>query len=376
MARPELDELFAAWRAEPVAPERAAPALARAGTAVVAGALRQVAERRRRQRRLRNAGWALAVAAGVMGLGLSGWAGLRGSTEQAALSGPRLQLEGQMGEVAVLDSAGQIVSASSSLSEGDGLRTEQGQATLGFPSGAAARVASQSSLRVTGLRETEGLFLTRGRVDVEVPKLDPTRGFSVQTPDARVTVHGTQFSVNVEATPRGPETHVSVTHGIVSVQRDGREVRLHAGESWPPEPEPEAALEVAAEPEVIAASEPLELTEERPAPRRQRKAARGRLRASGMKAGSRELAEQNEWFARAMNLKKNGAPEAALSELTELLERYPTSPLTQELRVERLRLLRSLPRSEDARAEARRYLRDFPKGYAEREAREILGEQP
>jgi hypothetical protein len=50
--------------------------------------------------------------------------------------------------------------------------------------------------------------------------------------------------------------------------------------------------------------------------------------------------------------------------------------LTQELRVERLRLLRSLARSEEARAEARRYLRDFPKGYAETEAREILGEQP
>jgi outer membrane protein assembly factor BamD (BamD/ComL family) len=77
-----------------------------------------------------------------------------------------------------------------------------------------------------------------------------------------------------------------------------------------------------------------------------------------------------------MSLKKNGAPEAALSELTELLGRYPASPLTQELRVERLRLLRSLARSEEARAEARRYLRDFPKGYAEREAREILEEQP
>jgi hypothetical protein len=61
-----------------------------------------------------------------------------------------------------------------------------------------------------------------------------------------------------------------------------------------------------------------------------------------------------------------------LRELAGILRRYPGSPLTQELRVERLRLLRALGATKPAEREARRYLREFPDGYAANEAEELL----
>jgi hypothetical protein len=384
MPEPDLDQLFAAWRSEPLPTLKATPSAARAGSAAVAGALRQVAQRRERQQRLRRVGWALAVAAGIMGIALGGWFGLAGSprlAEGGASSAPRLLMLGRAGDVSVTDALGDSVDASSNLSEGYAVRTERSSITLGFPSGAAAQVAAASSLKLTAAGQDEAFFLAQGRVEVDVPKLQPGRGFSVETPDARVTVHGTHFSVDVEATTLGPRTRVSVTHGIVSVAQAGREVRLGAGQSWPPEAAAPSTLPAAAEPTPVPspvraaeADAGRPAVEERAQHPRRKTRARQRVRETG--AETRELAEQNKWFARAMTLKKNGASEAALAELDALSRRYPASPLTQELRVERLRLLRSLGHTRQAAREARRYLRAFPHGYAEREARELLEEQP
>jgi hypothetical protein len=77
-----------------------------------------------------------------------------------------------------------------------------------------------------------------------------------------------------------------------------------------------------------------------------------------------------------MTFKKNGEPASALLELGRILRRYPGSPLTQELRVERLRLLKSLGRTRQATREAQSYLREFPQGYAALEAQESLSGQP
>lgn len=375
MSHPELDELMAAWRAEPLPPPRPR-GLGGEGTLVVAAALRNVAERRRRQRRWRSAGVLVLAAASVMGLALTGWRELISPIASDAVAREAsVSVESFVGEVAVTDGVGHLVDASS-LPEGYGMRTEQGSARLGFPSGALARVASRSSLKVTAARRSEALFLARGRVEVEVPKLDAERGFSVETPDARVTVHGTRFSVDVVATPDGPRTRVGVTHGIVSVQHGGREVRLTAGQVWPAEeaaanadPLPPESAEPAAEDDAV---EPEPVRERARATRNTR---RPRSEVRG-KPDPGELADQNRRFERAMHLKKNGEPRAALRELTRLTRRYPHSPLGQELRVERLRLLRGLGLTSEAAREARAYLRAFPEGYAEREAREILAEEP
>jgi hypothetical protein len=387
MAERELDELFRAWRSEPVPPSLPAGVDDRGGSAVVAAALRRVAEQKQRRQRTRKLVAALALAASVVGLGIGAWhslvsdgLGRNASVAEAA----SVVVGGREGDVAVTDDVGHVVEAVSALSEGYGVRTEHGSAMLGFPSGASAKVSNKSSLKITRARSQEALFLARGGVDVEVPKLDPTRGFSVETPDARVTVHGTRFSVVVEPTVDGPRTRVRVVHGIVSVQQGGREVFLTAGQSWAgsdangsndssgsaaapasvPATDADAGLDDSVDDEVEEAVPPAE--GDKP----------GVRAGTRRKFDSRELADQNQRFARAMVHKKNGEPRAALRDLAGILRRYPGSPLTQELRVERLRLLRGLGASQQAEREAKRYLREFPEGYAVKEAQELLSGAP
>jgi hypothetical protein len=373
MADRELDELFQAWRSEPVPPSLPPRVEDRGGTAVVAAALRRVAEQKRKRSRLRRASAVFAVAAGLCTLGVGAWYELADSRGASA----QVTTFAEQGEVAITDGVGNVVDGKVALSEGYGVRTEQGSAKLSFPSGASAAVAERSTLKITAARASEALFLATGAVDVEVPKLDPTRGFSVETPDARVTVHGTHFIVRVEGSASGPRTHVEVAHGIVSVQHGGREVFLTAGQEWPkPEPAPAPPSVVAPTPStlnapVIDAGAPEEDEAELPAAEPDKRATPPRKHFD-----SRQLADQNRRFARAMNAKKSGASAVALRELDRLVRRYPGSPLTQEVRVERMRLLATLGRDAAAARAARRYLREFPDGYAAREAEGLAAGQP
>jgi hypothetical protein len=375
--QPSLDQLLSAWRAEPLPPTRATPT--KEGSVAVAYALREVARRRRRQRLLQRSGLLAAVAALVLGLSL--WIYERPPASLAAQPGAEngaraVTLQDSVGDVRVIDRAGAVVLDAPKLAEGYALRTKDGTASLGFPSGAAARVSKKSAVKVTATERTEALLLTRGRVDVEVPKLDAERGFSVETPDAKVVVHGTGFSVRVDPlVEHGVRTSVSVTHGVVSVQHEGREVRLTAGQRWPEDfmaaPAAAAAGDDAEADGGEAAAD--EVVREKP---KRRGGKHGRTRRAPTARESRELAEQNGHFARAMTLKNQGQTQGALDELTHLLSSHPASPLRQEARVERLRILRSLGHADEAASEARHYLSDFPDGYAAQEARELLEEQP
>jgi hypothetical protein len=200
----------------------------------------------------------------------------------------------------------------------------------------------------------------------------------VETPDARVMVHGTRFSVVVEPTADGPRTRVHVTHGIVSVHEGGREVFLRAGQSFATavaKSEPSATAASSASDAVAEPATDVDagLDDDEVDDGLSSHAADKPVRAvARLEFDSRELADQNERFARAMAHKKNGEPRAALRELAGILRRYPGSPLTQELRVERLRLLRGLGASRSAQREAKRYLREFPDGYAVKEAEALL----
>ena len=376
MAERELDELFRAWRSEPVPPSLPAGVDDRGGSAAVAAALRRVAEQKRQKRRTRKLLASLALAAGFVGLGVGAWYSLDNDAI-VAQADTSVMVGGREGDVAITDDVGHVVEAVSALAEGYGVRTEQGSATLGFPSGASAKVSSKSSLKITRTRQSEAMFLARGGVDVEVPKLDPTRGFSVETPDARVTVHGTHFSVVVEQSAEGPHTRVQVTHGIVSVQQGGREVFLTAGQSWAAAgvegPSTSSAAATAEPADGIDAGLDDDVDEALPAPADSDKRA---TRVPRRHFDSRELADQNRRFARAMEYKKSGDPREALRELGGVLKRYPGSPLSQEVRVERLRILRGLGAGEQAAREAKRYLREFPQGYAVKEAEQLLDSVP
>jgi hypothetical protein len=294
---------------------------------------------------------AAALAAGVFGLTLGGWLVARERWAVGSATPGGVLLDGAAGEVLVIGEAGERVSG---LVEGAGFRTGQARASLRFPSGAVTRVSSQSSLELLSLQHAEAFLLTRGRVEVEVPKLGPNRGFVVQTPDLRVTVHGTAFSLDVEPTSQGPRTRVNVTHGLVSVRHAGRELFLGAGQSWPPlQALPDGAPGPAAP---AASARPTDVR----APQR-----------SATHTSS--LALQNQRFARAMQLKKNGAWRAALAQVERILQLYPASPLTEELYVERVRLQQRLGFARELRHSALSYLRQFPEGYAEPEVRALLG---
>jgi hypothetical protein len=381
MADRELDELFRAWRSEPVPPSLPPGVDERGGSAVVAAALRRVAEQKQRRQRTRRLVAALALAASVVGLGVGAWQVLERDAMVAQAGAASVVVSGREGDVAVTDDVGHVVEAVSALSEGYGVRTEHGSATLEFPSGASAQVSNKSSLKITRARSQEALFLARGGVDVEVPKLEPTHGFSVETPDARVMVHGTRFSVVVEPTADGPRTRVQVVHGIVSVQQGGSEVFLTAGQSWAAASfggsSSSSGQGLAAQPALEADAGHDEDDEvDEATPPSAGDAKHGVRSGARRDFDSRELADQNRRFARAMAHKKHDEPRAALRELAGILRRYPGSPLTQEVRVERLRLLRGLGDARLAQREAKRYQRDFPEGYAAREAQELLSGAP
>jgi hypothetical protein len=272
------------------------------------------------------------------------------------------------GDVQLLDAAGQPSAGAGKLGVGAGLESHAGSATLVFASGARANVAPSTrvAIEAAGLERREALSLARGEVDVEVPRLAQPVEFSVQTPDARVVVHGTRFTVRVDpASHNGTLTHVVVTRGLVSVQAGGEQSWVRAGEEWP------AAAPPPATPAVI---EPAPAAEERQLEQTLRRA--GRVSAHRSRDLRHSLAAQNRVFASAMAKHKAGDLAGALQDIDRLIHQYPDTLLLQEARVERFRLLRRLGRLSEAAKEARSYLGDYHDGYARDEARSVALEGP
>jgi len=121
-----------------------------------------------------------------------------------------------------------IVSVKASPQVGDVLTTgtesrhvQIAAAKLTMEPASVVRVATQSPTGTV-------LELVAGKVDFNVAPRKKGRIFQVRAGDVSVTVKGTQFSV--ERTTEGT-VHVSVTHGLVSVQRNNEpETLLAAGE--------------------------------------------------------------------------------------------------------------------------------------------------
>lgn len=81
------------------------------------------------------------------------------------------------------------------------------------------------------------------------------------------------------------------------------------------------------------------------------------------------LAEENRLYTQALAHAGSTELSSALSELALLIQRYPHSPLAQNARVERFRLLQQSGNGAAAAEEARRYLSEYPSGFARSEAR-------
>ena len=230
---PDLEELFSVWRQQ--FRERArSSSIAPGGSRVLVRALRLVARRRRRVQQLSTAALGAAAILIALGVGFGIWFAQRrlsGDAERPRAES-RVLLGGVLGEVSVSDREGHAASSYASLSEGYGLRTDEGKARLGFTSGAAVSVSDHSRLAILSTQDTEVFFLGTGRVEVDLPDLALGGSFAVETPDTHLTSRAARFLISVD--PIGnTSTHVEVRSGSVSVRYAGHDLELRAGQSWP-----------------------------------------------------------------------------------------------------------------------------------------------
>lgn len=237
-------------------------------------------------------------------------------------------------------------------------------AELRLSSGAALDVAPATEVGIVRRRPTldgfeERVRLRAGSVALRVPKLGARGKVSVQTNDALVEVHGTEFSVHVvERPPLQPSTEVDVREGRVLV-RSGEQSRfLGAGDHWS-----------SARPLLVSPDTPPPVVTHEPPRRRTRRA---RLPDRTPSAAASELRAQNQLLEDAGLAQKNGMPALALRRLEALITRYPDAELAHNARVERFRILRIEGRDAEAVAAARDYLERHPQGFAWAEAQQLI----
>lgn len=174
----------------------------------------------------------------------------------------------------------------------------------------------------------ERVELERGALSFDVPSLEDGR-VVVETAEARVETVGARFEVEHEDEGGERVTRVSVAAGEVAVQPQGERgerVTVSAGERWT-SAERAGAGDRASPGGARAPGAPS-------AP-----AARGAsLEGSASVVSASELAEQNRLYQSAVLARRQGLPGAARERFSELLRRYPSSPLADSARRELGRL--------------------------------------
>jgi hypothetical protein len=386
---PELDELLAPMRDGPIALSSTADVAAQRERLLrgLRQDVREVPSRRARARR-RTALWSAAgalAAAGVVAIGIGRAPGAVHGGEALARA-DALQVEPLGHESAAWigeDGMRRSVAAAAAL-EGSGelVAAPESWSRLSTPQGVRVELAPRTRLRVREAardRRSAQLNLVEGEVHCDVPKLGAQAQFSITTPDARVIVHGTRFSVRVGG-PDRPGTCVRVSEGLVEVRSgrradagNGNEKRtmLPPGTQWGCEPAPERlarAVDVAPlarvappAPALAAVQARAELTREpanaEPAPRvaarrparamravqaraarRAQVAATAAARASDNRQGeaaprpSGTLAEENRLLAAALTAERSRDAQSARTLFEQLLSRNPGSPLAPEAR--------------------------------------------
>jgi ferric-dicitrate binding protein FerR (iron transport regulator) len=327
---------------------------------------RELAARERQRRRI---GWGLTLAALVGGacallLWLSPGFGPALPTAASGASEVRLMA----GHAHVRDGAelAPLAAGENSLHESSLLVTPVAEsAELLLESDTALSVAPASQVGISRQRPAPDVFeervrLRTGGVALRVPKLGARGKVSVETPDALVEVHGTQFSVRVvERAARAPYTEVQVREGRVLVRSGDQSRFLIAGDRWSSRRDDE-------DPEAPVAAEP---------PHAEPTLATPRARARRGRTPPSELAAQNRLLEAAELAQKSGLPLLAVERLDALISRYPDAELAHNARVERFRVLSLAGRRNEALAAARDYLEQHPNGFARAEAERLLAER-
>lgn len=231
-------------------------------------------------------------------------------------------------------------------SAGDAVRTLVSGSSVGAPEpglletlpGGWAKVVGSGGLEVevspdtrlslpgaTAQQRVRQLDLARGSVRCSVDPGGTGEKLWVVTPDARVVVKGTVFTVTVaeslSSPPRagGSKTCVRVERGKVAVSQHGSTTEVVAGGSWGCEPlavPPGAAAEPA--PSVAVAAGP-KVTPPASSGTRQERVAPG---SSGTTLG-----QETALLAEALAAERQGDLARAEARLVQLRGQYPKSPL-------------------------------------------------
>jgi len=351
---------------------------------------RQLSAQRERRRRF---GWGLALAALVGGvcamlLWFTPLLGPARDPEQVAASASEVRLIS--GHASVRDAVGmdQLAPGENALADSALLVTAaQESAELLLTSDTAVSVAPASQVRISRKRASTDVFeervrLRAGAVALRVPKLGARGKVSVETPDALVEVHGTQFSVQIiGGDAQEQHTEVRVREGRVLVRWGEQSRFLGAGDRWssrddaasrpaPTAIEPVPGPAIAPEGEPALDEPPARERPDKPAPRAHSRSA-ARTRAA---TPASDLAAQNQLLEAAELAQKSGLTSLALARLDALIARYPDAELAHNARVERFRVLSLSGREREARAAAREYLDHHPHGFARAEAERLLAE--
>jgi ferric-dicitrate binding protein FerR (iron transport regulator) len=175
--------------------------------------------------------------------------------------------------------------------------------------GAEVQLAPNTRLSV---QEDAALRVLDGEVACSVPKLGKERSFSIDTPSARVVVHGTRFTVRVTGSER-ERTCVRVQEGVVAVhahRAGAAPVRLLAGDAWGCDEAPAKA----ARPATVS------------------RKANPAQRPSASNAARGTLDAENRLLADALSAERADDRARAHALFNELLARHPGSPLATEAR--------------------------------------------
>jgi len=200
------------------------------------------------------------------------------------------------------------------------LALNDARADLRLRSGTQLDLENGADLTVLGQAPTQVFSLAAGAAHARVAKLEANERFIVRTTDAEIEVRGTSFRIAFAAPDplcgKGTITRVTVDEGVVVVRAFGEESEVKANETWP------TCVETVAP----SSSEPSP-------------SAAPSFRQPPPKPVS-DLAAQNDLFDRAMTAKRRGDRATATKLLDQLLTKYPASPLAEQARTEREKLLR------------------------------------
>lgn len=268
-----------------------------------------------------------------------------------------------------------------------------GRASITLSTGTRLVVEPSSEVTLAEQGPTTSFALAAGSVHADVAKLHPGERFIIRAPDGEVEVWGTSFDVSV-VTPSpgcggGTSMRVVVSEGVVVVRSAGAvEDRVTKGQSWPRAcaPVDASAASSANVLPTAASSAPvphgrgvqsaatLTATADAPAATLVRPLPPPPLAAPAAPEPASELAAQNALFAEAAAARRRGDSASAVAAYDRLAARYPSSPLTENAWVERMRVIAASDARRGADA-ARAYLARYPRGFARTEASDLVAGQ-